>query len=151
LAYNAHVTGNPLQTPLSASDPLNRFGFGERRILPGQGLIDYSFPKALTALGENVRAVPSWLLGGAGLILLAAIAMLRPTRRARRLVLVALVVAFPAGYLFWWATSLSASNAANGIGPHYYLPVFAPIAALAASTLTLVWVRRRVFAIALLM
>src|SRR4051794_2211580 len=37
VAYNAAVVGGPLSFPNTASDPLDTFGFGARRIMPGFG------------------------------------------------------------------------------------------------------------------
>jgi hypothetical protein len=129
--YNNHVTGNPFRFPLQAASRLDTFGFGARAMAPGQTTLDYTPRAALSALTRNVGAVPLWFAGsGVGLVLaVAAVVMHR--RRRETWVLVATIVLFPVGYFFWWATSLAASGALTGLGPHYYVPVFVPLAVLA--------------------
>lgn len=130
--YNATTTGSPLEFPNMAADPLNRFGFGTRRLVESEPTIPYSGTEALEALWANLAAVPSWTFGGPVLLGLAVVGVLRRGLLAERLALVAITLAFPAAYLFWWATTLSATNAVNGIGPHYYVPSFVTLAILAA-------------------
>lgn len=49
LAYNAAVTGSPLRMPLPAVEPLDTFGFGMRRIMPGDPLTPYGIRRAISA------------------------------------------------------------------------------------------------------
>jgi hypothetical protein len=135
LAYDTRVTGSALRLPIPASDPLNTFGFGLRRILPDQPPGLYTFGTAMEAMRDNVSGLVSWLPGGVLLVALALAGCLLRGRRPERLLLLALTVSFPIGYLVWWATTWSALGATNGIGPHYYLPLLAPLAVLAASSL----------------
>ncbi len=135
LAYDARVTGSALRLPIPASDPLNTFGFGLRRLLPDQPAGLYTFGTAVEALRDNVSGLFSWLPGGVLLVALASAGCLLRGRRPERLLLLALTLSFPIGYLVWWATTWSALGATNGIGPHYYLPLLAPLAVLAASSL----------------
>ena len=134
LLFDVAVTGHPFLMPLSAADPLNRFGFGSRRIMPGEPKVSYSFSTAFLSLRANVHGMPSWLLGGPVLAVLAAVGVFFRALRRERFLLAALAAAFPLGYLFWWGTALSAHGAVNGLGPHYYLPAFGPIVILAADT-----------------
>lgn len=130
--YNARTTGSPTRFPNMAADELNRFGFGVRRLVEGEPVIEYRLSHALGALRRNLWAVPSWALGGPLLLLAAAWGALRRGCTAERLALVGLAVAFPLVYLFWWATRLSALDVTNGIGPHYYFPTFLALALLGA-------------------
>jgi hypothetical protein len=52
------------------------------------------------------------------------------------MVLLVNIVLYPLGYFFWWATALAAGGATNGLGPHYYVPVFVPLLVLAADGLS---------------
>jgi hypothetical protein len=130
--YNARTTGSPTQFPNMAADPLNRFGFGIRRLVEDEPVIEYRVSHALGALRRNLWAIPSWTLGGPLLVLLAGWGLSRRGAGIERAVVVAIGVAFPAVYFFWWATRLSALGATNGIGPHYYVPTFLAVGLLAA-------------------
>ena len=145
LWFNWQATGSALAFPNVTADPLNTFGFGSRRLLIGQPVINYNVHHAFGALGSNVRAVPSWLFGGPVLVVLALVGvvglvMLR--RLPETILLVVLALAFPLAYLFWWATTLSAPGALNGVGPHYYLPSFIPVVILGAAGFTVLLERR---------
>jgi hypothetical protein len=135
LAYNRATTGSFHRFPLMASDPLNRFGFGERRMQIGAPMVDYTADVAWESLVDNVGGGIGWLFGGFVAIVLAGWAATFAARRAQRLTLVAMVGVFPVAYFFWWATALSADTATNGIGPHYYVPAFVPMAILSADGL----------------
>jgi hypothetical protein len=145
-AYNTAVTGAPFRFPLMASDPRNRFGFGTRGILEGEPDFSYPFHAARTALGDHLEGGIGWVFGGAVAIGLAVLALVWRTRRRQCLPLLALVLVFPAGYLFWWATYLSGLSVRNGLGPQYYVPSFVPLAVLVAVGLVAVWSWRRVAA-----
>lgn len=142
LWYNSRTTGGALRFPNMAADELNTFGFGTRRLVETEPTITYEVRDAISALWQNVAAVPSWLPGGILLVALAVVGFVvggvRGERLAERVTLVALVAAFPAGYFFWWATVLSAEGARNGIGPHYYVPAMVALSLLAARGITAV-------------
>jgi hypothetical protein len=146
LAYNTAVTGAPFRFPLMASDPRNRFGFGTRGIVEGEPDFPYPFHAARTALGDHLEGSVGWVFGGAVAIGLAVLALVWRTRRRRCLPLLPLLLVFPAGYLFWWATYLSGLAVRNGMGPQYYVPAFVPLAVLVAVGLVTVWSWRRVAA-----
>jgi Dolichyl-phosphate-mannose-protein mannosyltransferase len=130
-AYNAHVTGNPVRFPLQAADPLDTFGFGSRSLARGQPTVHYTAHAALTALSQNARAMPHWFAGGGIGLLLALTAVALHRRRLEAWLLAAVAALFPLAYVFWWATKLAAPGAAKALGPHYYIPAFAPLAVLA--------------------
>jgi len=133
LWYNAATTGSLLSFPNNTADPLNTFGFGARRLLPTEAPMYYDLPSALSSLGANLWSVPSWLFGGPAALVLCVIGLAGSRlRRGERLVLLAMFAIFPAGYLFWWATRLSAAFGANGLGPHYYLPGMVGLVVLSA-------------------
>ncbi len=134
LVFDVTITGHPFLMPLSAADPLNRFGFGSRQIMLGEPTVGYSFSTAVLSLRANLHGMPSWLLGGPVLAVLAALGLVFRKCRPERLLLAGVAAAFPIGYLFWWGTALSAHGAVNGLGPHYYLPAFGPVVILAADT-----------------
>ena len=125
-----HVAGSPLRFPLQAAAPLDTFGFGDRNLALGEPTIHYTAQRAINSLSENARSMPHWF-GGAGigmLLVLAAIVVHR--RRLEAWLLAAVAALFPIGYLFWWATALSAPGAAKSLGPHYYVPAFLSLSVL---------------------
>jgi len=133
LWYNWKATGAPLDFPNNTADPLNTFGFGARNIMVGQPTFDYNVSLAWHALTANLHAVPSWLFGGMVMVALALYGVVTLRHRvAEAVLLVALSLAFPVGYFFWWATALSSSGATNGLGPHYYIPSILPVLVLGA-------------------
>jgi Dolichyl-phosphate-mannose-protein mannosyltransferase len=135
LVYNTHVTGAPLRFPQQVAEPLDTFGFGPRRFAPEFSTLDYDRQRAVRGLQLNGTAMVRWLAGGGiGVVLaLAAVALRR--KRAETWLLFVLTLAFPAAYFFWWGTVLSGVGARNGLGPHYYVPAFAPLAVLAGWSL----------------
>lgn len=132
LWFNWQATGSPKDFPNVTADPLNTFGFGYRTIMIGQPAIHYTVGHAWDALGRNAGGGIGWLFGGPLLLVLAVAGLVALGRCAESVLLVVLAVAFPLAYFFWWATALSAVNATNGLGPHYYIPSFVPIVILGA-------------------
>ncbi|OHV35384.1 hypothetical protein BCD49_05135 [Pseudofrankia sp. EUN1h] len=139
LAYCWHVTGSPLRLPLSASDPLDTFGFGARRILPTEPSFLFTRHAAEQALWDTLGAAPSWYFGGLGLVALAAVGLLAPRRRPERLLLLATTAAVLAGYFFWWGSAFAVPGLRNGLGPHYHLAGFTPLVILAAAGARWLW------------
>ncbi|ETA03381.1 hypothetical protein ThrDRAFT_01129 [Frankia casuarinae] len=139
LAYCRRVTGSALRAPLSASDPLDRFGFGPRRILPSEPTFLFTRRLALEALHGTVVAAPSWVFGGVAVLVLAIFGALRAHRRPERVLLVVIVAAVGGGYFFWWGSAFAMPGLLNGLGPHYHLAAFAPIMILAADGARRVW------------
>ncbi|WP_083418447.1 DUF6541 family protein [Pseudofrankia sp. BMG5.36] len=139
LAYCWYVTGSPLRLPLSASDPLDTFGFGPRRILPTESSFPFTRHLAEDALWDTLGAAPSWYFGGLGLIALAAVGLLAPRRRAERLLLLATTGVVLAGYFFWWGSAFAVPGLRNGLGPHYHLAGFTPVVILAAAGARWLW------------
>jgi hypothetical protein len=135
LLFNLRTTGSLTEFPLMASDPRNTFGFGERGMQVGTSGIHYDLHEARMALQTNLQAGIGWVFGGVVAIALAVVALTAKPRLAK-LWLLGLFALPPAAYFFWWATSLSADGAMNGIGPHYYVMSLVPVAVLAADGFT---------------
>ena len=153
LAYNAVVTGSPFRFALMATDPRNRFGFGDRGILAGEPVFRYPIHTAVDALRVHLSGGVGWIFGGGIAIGLVLLAVVRSSSRSQCLTLAAVAIAFPIGYFFWWATALSAGSVKNGMGPHYYVPALVPLVVLVAMGLMMVlsWRRSVAVVLALLM
>ena len=148
LAYNAAVVGGPLSFPNTASDPLDTFGFGQRRIMPGFGKTDFGFMEALEGSGKNAKAFRNFVFGGTLGVIVAAVGIWRVRRDRRLLPLVTLSAVFPLGYLAFWGIHVSALAAILS-APIYYIPLYATVSILMAVTLRAVWRRRRIVAVGL--
>ncbi len=146
LGFNLAVTGHPTKFPIEAADPLNSFGFGERRIMRGTQSVAYSRHDALDALGHNFRHAPPWVLGSWAGVALALVGVYVARRRGSTYVLLGLVATFGVGYLFYWGLDLMAEGAIF-VGPQYYLPMVAPVVVLGATTLVAAWQWHRFVAV----
>ncbi|MGH9085969.1 MAG: hypothetical protein ACRDYW_10985 [Acidimicrobiales bacterium] len=142
LVYNRHVTGDLLTFPITAADPLDGFGFGDRRLMPGFETVDYDLATALRATAKNAVVMPWFLVGGYLGLVLAGVGLWM--RRRDRLVATCLLVAaaFPIGYFPFWGTHLS-SLASRISGPIYLIPLYASVCILAAVALDHWWSRSR--------
>ena len=152
LVYNAAVCGSPLRFPTTAQNGGRAgFFFGDMALAADTAEVPYYPSVAIESLWKNSRTVPSWVLGGAITLVLSAAgaAALLRSRRAVGWLLVAMVLVFPLGYLFWWASYLTTKGATAGLGPHYYLPMVPPLAILAAVALAEMWRRRKAMTTAL--
>ncbi len=146
LAYNVALTGSPLAFGTSVqSEGTSAFFFGTRSIAPGTPTLEFTPSFAASSLGRNLWAVPTWMAGTYLAVAAAAYGAVRlwATRRRTSLLLLALTFAFPLGYLIWWASALTVGGALNGLGPHYYLPMFVPLALLTATGVAEVYARVR--------
>jgi len=133
--YNAHVTGSPTRFPFRVADPLDSFGFGVHRLMPNTPTLQYTASLATQALFNNLVSIPRWLAGGGIGLVLALVGIWFRRRRSETWLLVALVVAFPAVYYFWYGMQLERLGSATGLGPYYYVPIFFPLVVLAGVTL----------------
>jgi 4-amino-4-deoxy-L-arabinose transferase-like glycosyltransferase len=148
LVYNAAVVGSPLSFPNTASDPLDTFGFGDRRIMPGFGRTNFGFGDAIEGTGKNAKAFASFAFGGLLGVLVAFVGIWKVRRDRRLLPLLTLSIAFPLGYLAFWGVHVSALTS-NLSAPIYYIPVYATVSILMAIALRALWRRRRILAVAL--
>lgn len=130
LLHNWWTTGSPTTFGITAADPLDKFGFGDRRMMPRVDPFDYTPLAAARSTAKHLFFVP-WFLFGAYLGLAAAAygAWARRREPGTRL-LVLLCAAFPLGYLPFWGTHIS-SLTTRVSGPIYYVPIYAPLCLLA--------------------
>jgi 4-amino-4-deoxy-L-arabinose transferase-like glycosyltransferase len=147
-AYNAAVVGGPLSFPNTASDPLDTFGFGDRRIMPGFGTTEFGLVEALEGSYKNVKAFRTFLFGGFLGMGVAAVGIWRVRHDRRLLPLLTLSAAFPIGYLAFWGIHVS-SLASLHSSPIYYIPLYATVSILMAVTLRAIWRRWRLAAVGL--
>ena len=131
LAGNLAITGDPLVFGIGAAGGANDLGFGVRNVGLGAGTVDYTPGMAVADQLRNLWALPTWALGGWLAVGLAVVGAVRSPRR-EVVILLAPGIVFVVGYLLFWATSLSAIGALDGVGPHYLMPVLVPLAGLAA-------------------
>ena len=148
LAYNARVTGSPMEFPITAADPLDTLGFGLRRIMPANNPVDFGIVQAVKGSGRNALNVPVFLVGGLLGLVAAGVGLWHRRRDRRTLLLVAVAAVFPLGYFPFWGIFLTAAYAKYS-GPYYYLPVFAPVCVLAAVGILHLLARRRAVGVAL--
>ncbi|MGQ0830309.1 MAG: hypothetical protein ACT4OV_01390 [Microthrixaceae bacterium] len=148
LAYNRHLTGNWLQFPITAADPMDTFGFGAKRLMPTFPVVHYGVGTALRATAKNAFVLPWFLVGGYLGLIVTATGLWGRRREPSTLALVLVAAVFPLGYFVFWGNHLS-SMASRISGPIYLIPLFAPITLLMASVLVRLWVDRRGRALAL--
>ena len=131
LLHNRHLSGNLLEFPITVADPLDTFGFGERRIMPAMDKVDFTPRNAARSSLKNAFFVPWFLVGaylGAAVAVVGALGYLR--RRSTWLLL-AVCAAFPIGYFPFWGMRVSALTSRLS-GPIYYIPVYVPLCILMA-------------------
>jgi len=134
LLLNLRLTGRLLEFPITVADPLDKFGFGDRRLMPRFGIVPYGRRVALTSAGRNAWWLPFFLVGAhLGAVLAVAGAWLHRRHRSTLFLLV-LGLAFPVSYLAFFGTHIS-SLTARLSGPIYYIPAYFPLCALMAVAL----------------
>ena len=148
LAYNAYVTGGPLEFPVTAVDPLDKYGFGRRRLMPSLGTLDYDIKEAAYGSAKNAFWLPMFLAGTYLGVLVALWGLWLRRRDRAAIALLAIAAVFPLGYFPFWGTSLS-SSFAKYTGPFYFLPLYPPLSILIATALLAAWQRRRALGVAL--
>ncbi|MFP5256830.1 MAG: hypothetical protein ACLGI8_13390 [Acidimicrobiia bacterium] len=141
LAVNHRLTGDPLTFAMTVKDPMDTFGFGERRLMPGFAPHDYTLRSALRSTAKNAFFFPWFLAGTYVAVVVAAWAVWRGRREASTWLLLGLGLAFPVAYLPFWGTFLS-SLASRISGPIYLVPLYAPVCILTASALVRWWDER---------
>jgi hypothetical protein len=148
LAYNQHVTGSATTFPITVADPLDKFGFGPRQIMPTFGLADYGVGKAVKSTAKNLFYLPLFMIGGYLGMLVAGYGLWLRRRSPTTLALLAIGLVFPLGYALFWGIHVSSATT-NLSGPIYYIPLYAPLAILIAGVIVDTWRRRRSRGIAL--
>lgn len=140
IAYNLHITGEALTFPIVATDPLDTFGFGQRRLMPAFDPVDYGVGTALYASAKNGGFFVVFLAGNLVTAALAIAGTWWCRARSATWVLVAMAAAFPVGYFAFWGMHVS-SLTARLVGSIYYVPSVVPVLGLAA--LGLIELRKR--------
>ncbi len=148
LLYNRHVSGNALQFPLTAKDPLDTFGFGLRRLMPGAETFSYSGRAAIDATLDNFGELPRFMIGGLLGVAAAAVGLWMRRRDRSTLALLFLALAFPLGYFVFWGNLLSTKYSYLS-SPVYYIPLYFPLCVLVATVLLTAWRHLRVAAVVL--
>ncbi|HWC09623.1 MAG TPA: hypothetical protein VG455_00220, partial [Acidimicrobiales bacterium] len=137
LLWNAAATGSPFRLPFSALEPDDTLGFGVRRLYPTDSGYDFGLRQGLSGVVRHGLLLGWWVAGGAVLLVLAAVAAVRPSARGATRCLAAVAVVLPLGYVFFWgpwnATVLWGGT--RYVGPFYFLPVVVPVAVLGARAL----------------
>ncbi len=141
LAYNKHVTGAFGQFPITAADPLDTFGFGHRRIMPTFHPANYTPGQALRSTTKQAVYLPIFFAGSYVLAGLAGWGLWRRRKERGTRVMIALALAFPAGYLFFWGMFVSSPTMPLS-GPIYFIPIYA-VLAIAGVTEALRWWQER--------
>jgi 4-amino-4-deoxy-L-arabinose transferase-like glycosyltransferase len=141
LVHNHTVTGSFTQFPFTAKEPLDKFGFGYRRLMPGVIGIDYTVGQAMRGSGVNASYVPQFLIGSYLGLVVAFVGFWMRRRDRSTWVLLAMMVVFPVGYFFFWGNRL-ASGFAFLSGPVYFIPLFVPLSVFIAAALIALWRRR---------
>jgi len=142
LLYNARLSGHPLEFAVTLKDPLDTFGFGERRLMPGLAPVDYTVWSAMRSTAKNGFFFPWFLAGTYVGIVVAAVGTWQRRRDDSTWMLLGLGLAFPLAYLPFWGTYLS-SLASRVSGPIYLVPLYAPVCMLTATALVRWWDERR--------
>jgi len=148
LLHNRRLTGDPLAFAVTLKDPLDTFGFGERRLMPGLKANDYTLASALRSTAKNAFFFPWFLAGTHVAVVVAAVSTWQRRRDGATWLLLGLGLAFPIAYLPFWGTYLS-SLASRVTGPIYLVPLYAPVCILTAAALVRWWDERRRLAWAL--
>jgi hypothetical protein len=142
LVHNRIVTGSFTQFPFTAKEPLDKFGFGYRRLMPGIKGIDYTIVEGVKGTGLSGFYVPQFLVGSYVAVAIAAVGLWFRRRDRTTLLLLGMMVAFPAGYFMFWGNRL-ASGFAYLSGPVYFVPLFVPLCIFTATVLLRLWRHRR--------
>ncbi|MFW6321428.1 MAG: glycosyltransferase family 39 protein [Halohasta sp.] len=159
LAYNAVLTGSPLEFPYQVFAPRDGPGFGEREILDHS--VDYTLPLAVEANSYALQYLGTrWFTGGLVGIAAAAVGIAVVIRRwrwsGRRVdpttgaLLAALFVSVPLGNLAFWGNYnmlATLDDPTNGLvahfGPFYYFDLLVPLSVFAAVGFVAGWRRLR--------
>jgi hypothetical protein len=148
LSYNKHITGSFTEFPITAVDSRDTFGFGIRGFGTRWPSVDFGVDTAIRGVGRNGFELPPFLVGSYVGVVTALAGLWLRRRERTTYALLAVAVAFPVGYFFFWGISLSAGFAKVS-GPIYLIPMFAPLCILIAATVVAAWRARRWYATAL--
>lgn len=138
LTYNAKATGSPLRLPFALLEPLDRLGFGGRKLFPEDRL--HSFGPRESAEGAFAHFVvgPFWWFALSPLLAaLLLLALRRGTLAPAVRLLLASCGLFLAGYLaFWGPYNVSVLwGGTRVVGPFYAIPLLVPLVLAAVPSL----------------
>lgn len=134
LLINNRLTGSPLEFPITIADPLDTFGFGDRRLMPGFDKVPYGKQVALESTARNAFWLPFFLVGAHLGAALGLLAVWRHRRERHVWLLLALGLGFPVFYFPFFGTQIS-SIASRLTGPIYFIPAYVPLCILLAMAL----------------
>jgi hypothetical protein len=133
LAYNALATGNPFELPFNLLDRADTIGFGQRRTLSTDSYVNFTIARAWDATEKNVLLVITWSFGNVVLVVLGIFGYLSKPRVWGRSLLAVILLAWPAGFFFFWGSYTYVLLWGGGLrlGPWYYLPMLVPLSVAA--------------------
>jgi hypothetical protein len=134
VAYNQAVMGSPSRFAYTVH-PSDAIGFGQRSSFVSEkaGPGAFKVSDAWWALQQQLGQVPRFVLGGFVVVALAGLGLAVWRLSWRSALCLSLIVAFPAGYFFWWTTWNTANYGLHQmLGPAYYLPSIGGLLVLAA-------------------
>jgi hypothetical protein len=148
LAYNRAVTGSFTQFPFTAKEPLDTFGFGERRLLPHTPITSFSGTESVRGELRNAFYFPQFLVGAWLGVAVAIVGLWMRRRQRSTFAILGLLAVFPVGYSMFWGIRLSSYYAFLS-APLYFLPAYVPCCILIGTVILAVWRARRAWSIAL--
>jgi hypothetical protein len=148
LAYNRAVTGSFTEFPFTAKEPLDRFGFGLRRLMPRTPLTNFTHGEAVRGELRNAFYFPQFLVGAWFGVAVALVGLWLRRRQRSTLALLGLAAVFPVGYSVFWGIRLSSFYAFLS-APLYFLPAYVPACILIGTVILTLWRRRRRYAVVL--
>jgi len=130
LAYDDHVTGSPFRLPFSVFDPLDKLGFGGRRLFPEDNAHQYGLLEAVEGTVTHFVLEPAqWIFGFLAIVPLALWAARRSdgADQRHRLLLACSLVTLAAYFCFWgpWHASVYWGGTTT-LGPFYSLALVVP-------------------------
>ncbi len=149
LAYNRHVTGAFGQFPITAADPLDTFGFGVRRIMPGFHTANYTPWQAVRSSLKQFLLLPVFMTGTYVLAAIGGWGLWRRRHEVGTQVLIGIAVMFPFGYFWFWGMWVSSSTMPLS-GPIYYIPLYAVLTIAGVDQLRELLRTRRTLAVGLI-
>lgn len=129
LAHNHAVTGSALSFPINAKDPLDTFGFGQRRLMPAFGTESYGPRLAVMSTVKHAFFLPWFLIGTYLGVAAAGFAVWRHRLEPAVWFLLGIVAIFPLGYFAFWGTYVS-SLTVRLSGPIYHVPLYGALVIL---------------------
>jgi len=145
LATNARLTGSAFTSTLTLWDPLDRPGFGARRILgSGPAQVDFGPRDGVVGMAKHLALLQWWSAGGVVLGVLAVVGLVAAWRRRGIVPLAAVMVTLPLALVYFWGAYAVSSLWAGFLrpfGPFYVMPLLVPLVILAVEGLA--WLRSR--------